>query len=350
MRIFFIGICLLVCVPLECLAQKTTIDRPDSFIELDPYRKTYFKDYYDYSNIQEITVIDKQKSNNFEADTLKKTYFNEKGMVVKKNYYENNVVASTTIFEYYPNDKLRSWELFDKRYSTIVLYYYNQQGQIAKTRKLKITRFDGKTDSTELITTKYKYGTSGLIEIESSVYGIEEYEYDSERLTSKISKHISRKFDYFDDANYVIVQDYYGNTFDSTKLRGCSKLYYDESDMLVMDSTELSTSKGIYKVANYVYDELGNLKMMHVEYDTLFSNVKFEFADSRLKKITVNTNGYSPYLRVHLNYRIQDYYQFPITNMIVFEYDRFGNKTSRKSFVNDELFTETEFLIKYRLY
>lgn len=88
---------------------------------------------------------------------------------------------------------------------------------------------------------------------------------------------------------------------------------------------------------------------MDVRYKDFFRNIDFEYAnENHILQVTIKTNiATSAYLKHWISPKIQDYYHFPIEYKEIFDYDKHGNRISKKIIVQEELFSDIHYLIEY---
>jgi hypothetical protein len=345
-KLFF----LFCCLPFINYAQRSTMKRPEEFVIKNPYNEVYFADKMNYANIESITVISKHKRNNFAVDTSQLTYYDDKGLKIKTIDYQDNQRNQTTLMTYNDDETLNNWEIIFPKYREQTFYEYDTQQRIISTRQTKTRQINGELVTSELSKIAFIYNDFGLSEIrrEGALQGKETYEYDGQRLIKYWGVGIIKEFTYNDDSTLLLYVEYMGE-IGPTKLMTVQKFEYDDDKNLVMDSvvTTSNREKGEFQKTNYTYIN-HQLETMEVSFGNLYRNLQFEYLSDKIKKITVETNGNSAYLRTWMPYRIPDFYSFPLTYSEVFDYDDFGNKIARRIYVNDELFSETEFIIKYQ--
>ena len=123
---------------------------------------------------------------------------------------------------------------------------------------------------------------------------------------------------------------------------------YNEENLLVADSVLTSSNKknGDYQITRYEYDE-NLLTKMKSTFKTYYRNVEFEYVDDKIKEIHINTNQPKNDLKHWINYKIKNHYTFPISSKEIFEYDEHGNIISKKVYVNNDLFSDTQYVISY---
>ena len=345
---------ILVIFPIYTFAQKYDVDKPDEIVEPDPYKQVYFQDRNDYKRIRSVTTIIKNKHNNFRPDTQYIVYYNKEGLQTKNIRLNNNKESSTTLLHYDTNKNLLSWQLFEKHFSTLTLYSYNRNNQLEETRQLKLTQVNQNSDSAETSRMLYKYEHRNLIEILRSIQSnstVEKYIYHNNRLKSKIGPYISKNLQFDKSGNILKVEEYMGNELVPQKLMGIKKYTFDSNNRLVNDSvlTASNFEKNKYQVTNYAYNENNLLQFMKVQYGPSYRNVEFIYSNSNIKEVNVTTNDGNPaYLRFWIDPKVADHYPFPIAYHEIFGYDENGNRTSKKVFLNKELYAEIEYKIDYK--
>jgi hypothetical protein len=90
------------------------------------------------------------------------------------------------------------------------------------------------------------------------------------------------------------------------------------------------------------------LQTMHSKYKNFYRNVDFSYSNGKLQEVNLTTNGNSAFLAFIISYRIADYYSFPLKYKEQFLYDEQGNRIAKKVLVNDELFSEVNYLFSYK--
>lgn len=351
MKVIFIF--LFISLSLISYAQKSVVDMPEDLVEPNPYQETYFNDITNYNkqNVKELIIIIKYSYNNFKSDTLNKNYYNKNGDLVKQIRYSGNIPTSTIIDKYYADNNLKSWQIFNKNSSTLTVYKYYNNGQIENISQFSIRMRGGKNDTSEISSLTYKYADNHLVEINFSNTYNEIYKYDGDVLLFKIGKYISKEFIYDNNGNLAKQNDYIGTDIVPTKLTGIKIYNYDNLNRLIKDSilTSANFKSNNYQITDYGYNDQGQLKTMNVSYDTSYRNIEFEYINNQIQKVNLTTNQPNgSYLRFWINSRIPEYYSFPINYNETFEYDQFGNRISKKTFVNGELFSDIEYKIIYR--
>lgn len=349
MKLLIVLLCFL---PLLTFAQNSTVERPDKAIEPNPYQAVYFADNNDYSKMKSIVIIHKKKYNGFRSDTSQIEYF-ENGLKMKTISYRNNQPEYTTTMTYNDNQTLNNWVIAYPKYSTKNYYEYDDKKRIITTRQVYSKIKQGKIDSTEVFEVTFKYDDElGLIAIKRKTdfgVGVETYEYNNNKqLTALKNSSIPKIFTYDDNGNISIIQEYMGRIAPEM-LMDYKQFEFDENHNLIADSivTSNNRTKNLFQKTQYFYNGNHQLEKMKVIFDNLYRNVSFEYIDNKIQTITVETNGQSAYLKTWMPYQLKNYYSFPITYTEVFEYDDYGNKTAKRIFVGEELFSEVEFLIEY---
>lgn len=340
---------LIMILPFFCFSQGLIEKLPDETPEITPYQSTYYKDNNDYKKIVSITTISKDKTNSFKSDTLQKVYFDTEGNQKKIIRYDNNIPSETTYISYYPNKKMKSWRVIGQKSITNNLYIYDDKNRISNAKDYYKT----KSEQDSILTSErnYKYGTDGLIQIIYSTAGkkTEDYEYKENKLKYKKGFYISKMYEYNKDNQLVKTEEYMGAEIDSTKIMDINTYHYDKN-LLISDSSLTSDNfkSKDYLITNYVYNR-NLLKSVNVKYKELYRNIDFEYnSNNFIKQVTVDTNKInSAYLRHYMNYKIEDFYSLPIEYREMFDYDKNGNKISKRVYVNNELFSETIYVIEY---
>lgn len=329
-------------------AQKTTVDLPDQLILPDPYKKAYFDDQNDYTKVRSVTILSRNKVNNFQTDTLYKTFYDDFGKRIKEVSYSKNVPSSVTTFTYNESRNLKESKYVSDYLSQVVAYTYAQQEQIASTQNYHLDLKSG--DSTLFSNEQYIYTRDGLVEILTNGSLHDQYTYKDHLLQNRIGANTNEEFLYDKNGNLIRATKYQNGEPKEERLNELRTFQYDSKNRLIKDS--LLTSSNIvnkdYQITSYSYEE-EQLKEVKVVYKTQYRNIQFSYEDGKIKQITIVTNeSNSAYLRHWISSKISQYYSFPITYCEVFDYDAYGNKVSRKDFVNDELFSETEYVIHYK--
>jgi hypothetical protein len=341
---------LFCCIPFLNYAQRSTIERPEKGIVPNPYNAIYYTDKTDYTNIESIITTSKNRGNNSITDTLQVTYYT-KGLRTKVINYRDNQRSQTTLMTYNDDQTLNNWEIIYPKYSQQTFYQYDEKQRMKSTRQVKTRPINGQLVTSELSKRAFIYNDFGLLEIhnEGSFQGKEIYEYNNKQQLMKYSGvGIIKEFVCNDDGDLLISTEYMGEIA-SNKLMTVQKFEYNGDKNLVMDSivTSSNREKSEFQKTHYIYEN-NQLEAMKVTFGSLYRNLQFEYLADKIKKITVETNGNSAYLRTWMPYQIPDFYSFPLTYSEVFEYDDIGNKIARRIYVNDELFSETEYFIKYQ--
>ncbi|MBL0145709.1 MAG: hypothetical protein IPP48_08085 [Chitinophagaceae bacterium] len=307
-------------IPVVTLAQKFSADRPDEVVKQDPYVSMYFADNNDYKLIESVITITKDKHNNFMPDTLNIDYYNNKGLKIKNIRYNKNKISATTEFTYDASDNLLKWHTFSKLSSTHAFYFYNKKNQLIKTNKYTITILNNKMDTVEVSRMLFKYDGEKLVQITNNSLGtdiVEKYGYEQNRLVNKTGGFISKRFLYTNKKLSSIIE-YMGGVIDSTKIMGLEKFVYN------------------------------SLRSINSIYKNLFRNVLFTYNNEKLEEVFLETNGNSAFLKFIISHRIDEYYTFPIKYLEQFGYDTKGNRISKKVFVNNELFSEVNYIVTYK--
>jgi hypothetical protein len=345
---------LLFCIlPAAALAQKFSVDRPDDVLKQDPYTSIYFADNIDYKPVESIITISKNRYNNFRPDTLNAEYYNKNGFKTKSVRYYNNKLSTTTIFNYDTNGNLLSWHSFEKHSSTLAVYKYNKKKQLQETHKYTITPKNNKADTTKASRMLFKYDGDKLVQITNNSLGmdvIEKFSYEQNKLVAKTGGFVSRKFLYGNDSKPRGIIEYMGGSIDTTKFMGIEKFVYSQAGKLITDSV-LTTSNiktNTYQVIDYAYYENGMLRTINSNYKNFYRNVLFFYKNDKLDEIFLETNGNSAFLKFMIHPKIDEYYTFPLKYSEQFVYDDKGNRISKKVFVNNELFSEVEYVVTYR--
>jgi hypothetical protein len=348
MRNIFLVIMLL---PFAGLSQKFSVDRPEEVAKPDPYTAVYFGDRNNYRNVTSVTTVVKDRSKNFKADTLFIDYYS-KNLKVGTIRFDNSRRSTTTQYRYNSKNDIASWQTLEKNATTLTKYSYNQAGQLIQTHQYRITIKAGKPDTAETSRMLFKYDKLKLVQITNNVLGsdiVEQYHYNQDLLLSKTGGYVSKQFRRNLLGQVSIVEEYMGAVIDTTKLMGLETYTYDASGRVIQDSilTSSNMKAANFEAIQYHYGANGLLDEMRSTYKSFVQNVHFSYVDRRMKTVYVETNGNSAFLRFMINFRIPEYYSFPIKYREEFEYDAVGNKISRKVFVNDELFTDVQYLIQY---
>ena len=341
-------------IPIHAFSQEYTVKRPDEAIVPDPYLKVYFDDKNDYKRIESVTTITKNKYNSFRPDTLSITHYNNAGLQFKNIRFDNNKQSSITLLKYDEHNNLLSWQLFENKFSTLALYSYNKNKQLQEIRQLQIKHLNYRTDSNETSRTIFKYDNVKLVEILSSIAGnkiVQKYIYNNKKLIRKTGTIVSKELQYDDNMNLVSIKEYMGSEVAPDKLMEKKTFTYSNTNKLIADSiltsSNLKTNK--YQISQYTYNESGTLELMSVKFGRSYRNIEFRYSSNKIKEVNIKTNeGNSAYLKFWIDHRIQDYYSFPIVYQEVFSYDENGNRTSKKVYINKELFSEVEYKINYK--
>jgi hypothetical protein len=345
---------LIICIsPIVALSQKFSVDRPDEILKQNPYASIYFVDSNNYKLIESILTIAKDKPNNFKPDTMNVDYYNSSGLKIKNIRYSNNKISTTAEYKYDDNGNLLSWHSFSKKSSTHALYKYNKRGQLLNTHKYTLDSRKDKIDTIEVSRMLFKYDADKLIQITNNSLGmdvIEKFSYQQNKLINKTGGFVSKQILYANGKNPASIIEYMGAIIDSTKIMGLEKFTYTSDGKLITDSSLTSSNlkSKIYQVNQYAYYENGILRNIFSSYKNLFRNVLFIFNNGKLKEVHLETNGNSAFLKFLIPYKIDEYYTYPIKYLEQFTYDNHGNRIAKKIFVNNELFSEVNYLITYR--
>ena len=348
MKKFFLLLCF---IPVYALAQKFSVDRPDEMIKQDPYTSAYFADNNNYKPVESVITIARNRYSNFVPDTLNIDYYNKKGLKVKNIRYDNNKVSTTTHYKYDAGDKLASWQTFEKYSSTFTVYKYNKAGQMMETHQYIINNKKG--DTAEKSRMLFIYDVDKLVQITNNALGtdiIEKYAFEKNKLMEKTGGFVSKKIFYNNNELPTGINEYMGAVIDTSKIMGIEKFVYNSDGKLITDSV-LTTSNlktNTYQVIEYTYNDKGMISTMNTQFKNLYRNVVFTFADGKMQAVHVETNGNSAFLKFIMYYRIDEYYSYPLKYHEQFSYDKMGNRTSKKAFVNDELFSEVNYIITYK--
>lgn len=341
----------LLFIPLFGLSQKSTVDRPDLTIEPKIYHPVYYSDKNDYRTVVERTVIVKYKFNNYKADTTYSYYYNNKGLKTKKICYENNKADEVTLFNYNQKGQFISWEIIGDKYNTTTKYIHNSKGEVIKTRQHRIKKTKEMQDSTLVSEMQFSYMDSQLTEIHYTKSMKDTYEYQEGILQFKKGGYISKEFIYNKKENLIRINDYMGKAILPDKLMAIKTYTYDDENRLISDSilTNTNLRDKRYQITHYTYNKEGQLQTMNVSYDGRFRNIEFIYKEDRLKEVKGKTNNINTaYLHFRIDFRIRDYYSAPIQFKEFYEYDKHGNRTSKKIYINKDLYSEVEYKMIYR--
>jgi hypothetical protein len=334
--------------PIFCVSQVTTVERPDESIEEDLYKMAYFEDKNNYSEIKSLATIVKNRNKDFANDTLQIAFYNEKGNKTQEIRYSNNSPSRVTEYNYYPNGDLLSWELFDTKYSTKTNYSYDLENRIIHTKQYRIR--SGSKDSSLTSQKEFTYQDDKLMEINhDNGQIIEKYIYENDKIIMKTGGFVSKLFEYNTQNKLTKISEFMGGEIKPGNLMGLKVFQYDKQNRLICDSIQTSNNlqKNEYQITHYDYEN-GALKSVKVKYNSHYRNIDFEYENNKIKQITIRTNiSQNTYLRHWLNSKIEDYHNFPLECKELLEYDDKGNRISKKTFVNDELFSEIQSLIQY---
>ncbi|KAF2510166.1 hypothetical protein EYY60_11690 [Flavobacterium zhairuonense] len=344
---------LLFLYPLLAISQDSTPENPDILIEPNPLKEFYFQDRNDYKNVESMVTIVKKKQSNFTKDTIRINFYNENGKESKNIAYANNKRTYTTVKTYNRENNILSQQTTENKKSSYLVYFYNKSKQLEKTRDLRISDVKGKIDTTDFSQKTFIYNKSNLIEtlvtLKASTFKqSEKYLYTNNFLIKKIGNSYVKEFSYDKNGNLVTSKEYMGTEAIPSKLADLKKFTYDSSNRLVTDSlSSASVQPANFMVSNYTYESNGKLKTMNVQKNSSYQNIQFEYWNDKIKKINIEANDNS-YLKFFINSRIADYYKFPITYQEVFDFDQLGNLISKKIYVNNELFSEFEYVFLYK--
>jgi|GEM_PF-1756610 len=340
-------------IPAGALAQKFSADRPDEIAKPNPFTNIYFADNNNYKQIESVCTIAKNRYNNFKSDTLSIDFYNKGGLKVKSLRYDNNRMSTTSQFKYDAGGKLLSWQSFEKQSSTLTLYKYNQKGQLMETHKYNISNKNLKADTTEASRMLFKYNGDKLVQISNNSLGsdiTEKFLYQQNRLVSTTGGYVSKEFFYHNNDKPAGIHEYMGGVADSTRIMGLEKLLYNSKGLLISDSVLTSSNfkTNSWQVIEYTYNDKDILAAMSSRYNDFYRRVSFKYSDGKMQEVDLETNGNSGFLRFIINHKIAEYYTFPIQYKEQFGNDRHGNRTFKKVLVNNELFSEVNYLIKYK--
>ena len=346
---------LLFLYPLFAVSQDLTPENPDILTEPNPLKETYFQDKNNYKNVESMVTITKNKFSNFSKDTIRITYYNENGMQSKNSVFRNNKPEYVTLMTYSKDNKILSQETIENKNVSFVLYYYNKNKQLERTRQLRRDNIQRTTDTTEFSQKTFMYEKLNLVQTLVTLKGSafkqsEQYIYDNITLIKKIGNNLSKEFKYDKSGNPIASSEYMGVEITPSKLINLKTFTYDNTNKLITDSLSTSSSQPKkYLVSNYTYENNGSLSMIKVNYDKSFRNIQFEYLADKIKKVNIETNdGNNAYLKFWIPSKISTYYQFPLTYQEIFDFDQAGNVISKKMYVNNELFSEFEYVITYK--
>lgn len=339
--------------PLLGISQDSTPENPDILIEPNPLKEFYFQDKNNYKNVESMVTIRKNKYNNFSKDTIRINYYNENGKMSKNIEYSNNKPTYVTIMTYNIDNNILSQHTTENKKISYLLYFYNKNKQLEKTRDLRINNVKGKVDTTDFSKKTFLYNKLNLTEtlatLKDETFKLsEKYLYANNSLIKKVGNSYVKVFNYDKKGNLITFKEYVGIETIPSKLLDLKTFTYDASNRLITDSiSNVSSQHKKYLVTNYTYGSDGKLETMNVQQDSSYRNIQFEYLNNKIKKINMETNSNS-ILKFSINYRIADYYKFPITYQEVFDFDQSGNLISKKMYVNNELFSEFEYVFLYK--
>lgn len=340
--------------PLLAISQDSTPENPDILIEPNPLKEFYFQDKNDYKNVESMITIIKKKHNNFTKDTIRINFYNENGKEAKNIEYTNNKPTYITVKTYNRDNNILSQQTTENKKSSYLVYFYNKSKQLEKTRDLLINDVKGKIDTTDFSKKTFIYDESSLTETLVTLNGStfknsEKYLYANNSLVKKVGNSYVKEFSYDKNRNLVTSKEYMGTQAIPSKLINLKKFIYDSNNRLVTDSLgSTSVQPAKFMVTNYTYESNGKLKTMNVQKNSSYQNIQFQYWNDKIKKIDMEVNDNS-YLKFFINSRIADHYKFPIIYQEVFDFDQSGNLISKKIYVNNELFSEFEYVFLYRL-
>ncbi|WP_281310120.1 energy transducer TonB [Flavobacterium flavigenum] len=339
--------------PLLAISQDSTPENPDILIEPNPLKEFYFQDKNDYKNVESMVTIIKNKHSNFSKDTIRINFYNENGKESKNIAYSNNKPTYITVKTYNRDNNILSQQTTENKKSSYLVYFYNKNKQIEKTRDLRINDLKGKIDTTDFSQKTFIYDKSSLTETLVTLNGStfkqsEKYLYANNFLVKKVGNSSVKEFSYDKNRNLVASKEYMGTQAIPSKLIDSKKFIYDSNNRLVTDSlgtTGMQPAK--FMVTNYTYESNGKLKTMNVQKNSSYQNIQFEYWNDKIKKINMEASDNS-YLKFFINSRIVNYYKFPIIYQEAFDFDQSGNLISKKIYVNNELFSEFEYVFLYK--
>ncbi len=346
-----------ILLPVIGFSQGPITDFPDMVIEPDPFKDLVYRDYNSYTNISSVATIFRRRKDHFISDTFEIHYYNNKGLKTKAIRYKKNAPSTTRILTYNDIGKLIKNQSIDhksRKDTSTVLYTFDDQHQLVTVDHFTIKQINGENDTLYQPQKTFAYNNAKLIEFRSGVWGmqsISKYKYVKGRLITKTGGFTSKKFGYDKKGNLTSMYEYTGGEIDEKKLMGIKKFKYDRKNRLIIDSilTGSNMPAGKWQITEYLYTNNDTLKTMRVTFGSHYRNVQFKYLQGKIKDIIVDTNvGTSAYLRFWINHHIDTYYTFPINYREVYAYDNFGNKVSKKMYVNGELFDEVEFQILYK--
>lgn len=331
-------------------SQKTSVDWPDVLIEPDPFKTEYYWDHNDYTKIKQMFSLNHTKAKAFKVDTIYITNFNREGQIIEKTRYRKNKSGAKTEYRYSEKGNLTSWYYVDKHSRISAKYIYNDKNQIIQIQQYNLKAGKVGFDSILKQNSELFYGKNGLEKINGLRGNSEVYIYKNDRLTQKKGGYISKKIEYDQIGNLCQITEFFGPKIDSNSMRGIKKYSYNDENLLICDSilTSANFESKIYQITHYEYYENQKLKKFRAEFANSYSEVEFKYENNRLKTSQVKTND--------VNFKVA-YLRFPIPSGIPlnhkgilnykdeFYYDKNGNKTGKKVFVEDELFFEMKFIL-----
>lgn len=346
----YIFVSLLV-LPFSLRAQTFREPAPHKDAIPEPFERVYFTDHNRYDKVASIATVSRSREKGFTPDTLNIRYF-DTGLLIKEVRYEKNVPVYTSCFSYYSNRNLALWQLTDKGRFTHTLFQYDSLARIKEIAQFRITKANGISDTLRTSHTSFTYSAEGLKEIGRAFYHdmrIETFAYTAGKLVRKTEGRNHTEFTYDGYGNLIGTAEYSGTGNDPVLLaRG--KFSFNGLNQLVADSMQGAghLRQGKYSVTVYDYDSAGNLRMMETRLDSFYRKAVFHYTDQRINSVNLITNRQnSAYLRFWISHRIEDYYSFPIDYREVYTYDHHDNRIAKLIYVNDELFSEIRYDIRY---
>ncbi len=331
-------------VPLFVFGQ----DQIETTIIPQPYNPKPYFDKLNVTSFKKVTIISKQKEDNFKDDTTYVYEYNENGQQISSLRYQHNKITTKTIMKYDRYNNQIEWTMFEpNQIKTITKFYFNEFNQLDSTNQVSFrgekmthtSRYAYQYEKRKLKFRQilfnnilnrddsYSYSDSLLIEYKSiwspNVYFVSNYTYDNNKHITDINTthFFNAKTELWNKKNF---------TYQNEKLISEEELTYDNKK--IFTHYHYNTDNKLLKIVSSFADNN--------------RTIEFEYNDFDIKEITVHTNSNSAYLKFYIPLRLENAI-FPIVYKEKFIYDKKNNLIGKKNLIGNDLIKETAYIIEY---
>ena len=315
-----------------------------------PFDKLYFINPSDFSNIESITFLNKNKRNNFKQDTLNIKYYNQNGDLLKRIGFEKNKRKNPSTYIYH-GTKLYQDFWIEKNKKNLNTYYYDSFGNETKSIYEQIILDKEPKDTHLIFVQKFKYQDSKLMEFSSNKVGdkIETYEYDDKGNLIKVEGSFKPLEFTYNEKNQLIETKEYSSKIHPDWLSAIRTYSYDAQGRLMKDTTLplKNFELGEPYVSVYRYNEKDEMISMSTTFQDLYCNVSILYQEGNVSEFQITTNTKN---LAYFKYYFYAPYGTPLPYNIIEknEYDKHGNNIRKTRHIEGELTLDNRFEIKYR--